>query len=147
MSPGEYVFKIPGSTANLQLMREFVGRVARRCGFGDSDVDDIALAVDEACANVLEHGAARRARQIDVRVRDERGGRFSVTVLNRGTRIPSERFDAPDARRRIRAREPGGLGLFLIRALMDEVQLESRSARTQSLTMVKYRPPTAPGPR
>ena len=135
----EFVFKIPGCMANLELVREFVGRVARRSGFGDSEVDDIALAVDEACANVLEHGATRRTRQIDLRVKDEASGRFSITVLNRGARIPNERFAKPDSKRRIRTREPGGLGLYLIRALMDEVELEHRSARTQSLTMVKYR--------
>ena len=137
--PPEFAFKIPGSTANLELVREFVGRVARRCGFRERDIDDIALAVDEACANVLEHGARRRPRQIDVRIRDSKD-RLAIVVINRGARIPAERMSPAEARKRVSKRVPGGLGLFLIRQLMDEVELERRSTRTQTLTMVKYRP-------
>jgi anti-sigma regulatory factor (Ser/Thr protein kinase) len=136
--PGaEFVFKIPGHTANLELARDFVKRVAHRCGFNDRDVDDIALAVDEACSNVLAHGAARKPRQIDLRVHN-RGDHITIVVINRGASIPAERLQSGGIQDRVEKRLPGGLGLFLIRRLMDEVQLEQRSPRIQALTMVKY---------
>ncbi len=133
----EFIFKIPGHTANLELVRDFVKRVAQSCGFSGRDVDDIALAVDEACANVLAHGAARKARQIDVRVQN-RDDRLAIVVLNRGAGIPAERLESDGIQERVQQHLPGGLGLYLIRRLMDEVRLEQRSPRTQALTMVKY---------
>src|SRR5215204_555049 len=39
----------------LDEIREFVGEIARRGGFGDKDVYNIQLATDEAASNIIEH--------------------------------------------------------------------------------------------
>ena len=46
---------VPSSTENLVLIREFVTSIATRAGLDQSDVAKLELAVDEACANVIEH--------------------------------------------------------------------------------------------
>ena len=46
---------VPSSTENLSMIRDFVGNVGARAGFGKGDVMQLELAVDEACANVMEH--------------------------------------------------------------------------------------------
>ena len=46
---------VPSSTENLAMIREFVGRVGERAGMGPAEVTRLELAVDEACANVIEH--------------------------------------------------------------------------------------------
>src|SRR5260370_13559354 len=46
---------VPSSTQNLSMIRDFVGSIGERAGFSESDVAKLELAVDEACANVIEH--------------------------------------------------------------------------------------------
>ena len=46
---------VPGETDYLHLIRDFVCAVARKMGFPDQRVGEIEIAVDEACANIIEH--------------------------------------------------------------------------------------------
>src|ERR1051326_3273336 len=46
---------VPSSTENLSMIREFVVGIGQSAGFSDSEVAKLVLAVDEACANVIEH--------------------------------------------------------------------------------------------
>ena len=50
-----FTLHVPSSTENLVLIREFVTSIATRAGLDESDVAKLELAVDEACANVIEH--------------------------------------------------------------------------------------------
>ncbi|MBL8144007.1 MAG: ATP-binding protein, partial [Acidobacteria bacterium] len=51
----KFTLGVPSSTQNLALIREFVTNVGAQAGLGDDDVAKLELAVDEACANVIEH--------------------------------------------------------------------------------------------
>src|ERR1041385_8394418 len=46
---------VPSSTENLSMIRDFVSGIGQRAGFSDAEVAKLELAVDEACANVIEH--------------------------------------------------------------------------------------------
>jgi serine/threonine-protein kinase RsbW len=50
-----FSLKVPSATENLALIRDFVANVGNQAGLGDDDVAKLELAVDEACANVMEH--------------------------------------------------------------------------------------------
>lgn len=130
----EFVVKTPGVTANLSLIREFVSGVGARYGLGPEALDDVALAVDEACSNLLQHGQRQR---IDLRISPS-PGRFAVILLDRGEGIPADSLGSFDLGEHLKSRHACGLGLYLIQQLMDEVKIEERSAQVQSLTMVKY---------
>ena len=70
--PTEYKLKIPSQTDNLEIIREFVGRVASKVGFNEDDLNKIELAVDEACANVIKHAYQKdqKSKPIDIQVGD-----------------------------------------------------------------------------
>ena len=46
---------VPSSTENLALIRDFVTSVGKQARMSDVDISNLELAVDEACANVIEH--------------------------------------------------------------------------------------------
>jgi len=46
---------VPSSTENLAMIRDFVGSIGTRAGMSPGDLVKLELAVDEACANVIEH--------------------------------------------------------------------------------------------
>jgi phosphoserine phosphatase RsbU/P len=102
----------------LKLARAGVKAAALFCGFDDATAQDIVLAVDEACANVIVHG---------YRGQDGGGIRLTVYRLADGIRILIA-DDAPAITladiqpRDLETVAPGGLGTHLIRAVMDEIR-------------------------
>jgi anti-sigma regulatory factor (Ser/Thr protein kinase) len=131
----------------LSGVREMVAAVARRLGFMDEACGQIALAVDEALCNVIRHGYGRRPdRPIWISLWPIGGVAPSGSADNptKAIRIVIEdeaKQVDPDL---IKSRDldevrPGGLGVHIIRAVMDEVRYERREGRGMRLTMLKRR--------
>ena len=52
------VVQTPGDIGYLHRIREFIAGMATEAGIDQHEIDNIELAVDEACTNVIEHGYA-----------------------------------------------------------------------------------------
>ena len=66
----KFMLQVPSSTENLALIREFVSSAAGQAGFDEKDIGKLELAVDEACANVIEHAYGHDvSKEVVVRVR------------------------------------------------------------------------------
>ena len=63
-----FALHVPSSTENLSMIRDFVKSIGTQSGMGDMDVAGLELAVDEACANVMEH-AYHDDKSQEVRIR------------------------------------------------------------------------------
>jgi serine/threonine-protein kinase RsbW len=133
----KFLLTVPSSTANLALIREFVVAVGVQAGLGDADVGKLELAVDEACANVMEHAYEHdETKEVVVRATFDREVlHIIVEDTGRGfdpSRVPQEKLD-----RLIAAKQSGGLGMRLIKALMDEVRYEFIPGQKNELHMLK----------
>ena len=51
----KFTLHVPSSTQHLAMIRDFVSSVGVQAGLGEDDVARLEMAVDEACANVIEH--------------------------------------------------------------------------------------------
>ncbi len=116
--------------------RALVGCVAQRLGFNEMQCGQISLAVDEALCNVITHGYERRP---DGRLWVELWALDSQPV---GIKIVIEDLAPQVDPATIRPRDledirPGGLGVHIIREVMDEVTYERRSGGGMRLTMIK----------
>ena len=81
----------------------------------------LQVALDEIVANIVSHGSLAGSRgALDVWFRRE-GTIVEVTVADDGPPFDPLARPAPDLQGSLEAREPGGLGIALVRALMDEV--------------------------
>ncbi|MBN2202486.1 ATP-binding protein [bacterium] len=130
--------RVPGLTGRLEEIRAFVSGIARRSGFVEEEVNKIELAVDEACSNVIEHAyGEERPGDIDVSVRADRD-RLTVTVSDNGKSFRFDGVPVPDMKQYLSELRVGGLGIYLMRMLMDDVTYRSRAGRNE-LRMVKYR--------
>ena len=128
---------VPSSPENLSIIRQFVVRVGERAGLPEREVDELELAVDEACANVIEHAYGNdRSEEIAIRaVLDADAVTITIVDSGRGfdaAGVPQEGVGELAARRR-----KGGLGIRLIRSLMDEVHYEIEPGRKNELRMSK----------
>lgn len=132
-----FTLDVPSTTQNLALIREFVTRVGSQAGFDEAEVGQLELAVDEACANVIEHAYGDdKTKQVMIRaVFDEDTLRIHVIDTGQGfdpTTVPEQELKDLIAKRRT-----GGLGMRLIKTLMDEVHYEIEPGKKNELRMVK----------
>ena len=120
----------------LSGARDLIAAVAKRLGFSDVACCQIALAVDEALCNIIRHGYKRQG-----------DGRIWVSLERRtdpdGLRIVIEDEARQVDPEKIRGRDldeirPGGLGVHIIREVMDEVVFEKRERIGMRLTLVKH---------
>jgi serine/threonine-protein kinase RsbW len=132
-----FTLDVPSTTANLALIREFVTRVAAQAGLNDVEVGQLELAVDEACANVIEHAYGDdKTKQVTVRaIFDE--DTLRIHVIDTGKGFDPTQVQQQDLKDLIAKRKTGGLGMRLIETLMDEVHYDVEPGRRNELRMVK----------
>jgi serine/threonine-protein kinase RsbW len=124
---------LPARPENVAVVRHVLGALAEALALPPALVDDVRLAVTEACTNVVRHAySSEHEGTIDVIVRPH-GDTLEVTVADRGRGIgPSPDTAGP------------GLGLPLIAALADDVQIERGPSSGSRLMMRFARSRTAP---
>ncbi len=134
----EQSISVPASTAYISAVRDFVGLYANQFGFNDREVDEIRLAVDEAYTNVIKHAYQYDENQrvlISIgAVSDE----FWISITDQGKAFNPELYSEPDIKERIRLKKRGGVGVYLIRKLMDAVEY-SNMGGTNEIRMTKRR--------
>jgi serine/threonine-protein kinase RsbW len=132
-----FTLRVPSSTENLAMIREFAASVGGQAGLAESEIAKLELAVDEACANVIEHAYGRDVTK-DVLVRvtfDET--ELRVSVIDEGSGFDPSQLPEPELKELVRERKTGGLGFRLIRALMDEVKYRLAPGQKNELHMTK----------
>ena len=137
---GEAVeLEIPARPEYIALVRLVVSSLASgRRVLADERVDDLKLAVSEACTNAIEaHGAIEVDERVRVRCL-EGEDRFEVSIDDRGEGFdPSDLPEHPPVTDPERLNFERGLGIPLIRTLVDEVAFNSNDGGT-SVTMTLY---------
>lgn len=133
----KFTLEVPSSTENLVLIRDFVTRIGQQAHLDEEEISNLELAVDEACANVIEHAYGLDSRQevIIQAICDEEAVRISVIDTGKGfdpTGVTPASIDTLVTERR-----SGGLGIRLIKALMDEVSYQIQPGQKNELHMIK----------
>ena len=138
------VLRVPSRTEYLAAIRDVTRRMAQVAGFDGAQADQLALAVDEASTNVIEH-AYRGApdRRIELRFH-ERGDELQVEVVDDGEAVDPRAVPQVDLRRYASERRTGGLGMHLMGRIMDTVTFR-RTARGNVCCMVKRKPGAGSG--
>jgi anti-sigma regulatory factor (Ser/Thr protein kinase) len=122
----------------LDEIREFVGEIARAGGFTEKAVYNIQLATDEAASNVIEHayeGVSDGTLEISCGMFEDA---IKIIIVDHGMPFDPSEIPMPDLKADLSERKIGGLGIFLMRKLMDEVHYESSpNKNSNTLTMIK----------
>jgi anti-sigma regulatory factor (Ser/Thr protein kinase) len=122
---------------NLDEIREFVGEIARTGGFSDKDVYNIQLATDEAASNIIEHAYQNMPGKVLDLACGVKGDVITVILTDYGDSFDPSVVPAPDLKADLSDRKIGGLGLFLMRKLMDEIDYRPGPRKSNVLTMTK----------
>jgi len=130
---------LPADVQFIELAAKCVSKMARMAGFGNDDAFNIELAVDEACTNVIMHAYEKDSSKIYTVICVYNQNSFTVEVQDHGKPFHFEAVPEPDVKSRIEEQKVGGLGIYLIRQIMDEVNYFEETDGLKRLVMKKYR--------
>ena len=116
-----------------------MGGIARAGGFSDKDVYNIQLATDEAASNIIEHAYEKISDGVVDLSCGMQGDTITIILTDHGESFDPSEVPLPDLKADLSNRKIGGLGIFLMRKLMDEVRYEPRPDKSNTLTMTKRR--------
>ena len=131
----------PARFDQLDSIRGFAIQAARDAGMDDSETYAVELAVDEACTNIIEHAYQGESRGEIECTCESNASCLTVVLRDHGKPFDPSTVRTPDLEADIDDRPVGGLGVFLMKQLMDEVRFEPLGESGNILTMVKRRKP------
>lgn len=130
--------KCKSSTDNLTLVRNFIKSTAEERGVSKETIGKIILAVDEACTNIIKHAYAYSSEgDIHLKVKTDKK-RFSIEIVDSGSHFNPQVIPEPDVKKMQKAKKGGGLGMFLMKKLMDEVRYSDLGNNRNQVILVKY---------
>lgn len=125
---------IPSKPQYVSVVRLTASGIANRCGMDIEGIEDLKVALAEACTNAITHG--RKCKddvvRISFKVQDKA---LTVTVSDCGAGFDHTSLKEPDL---LNPSEEGGLGIFIIKSLMDEVCFQSPATEGTCIAMTKY---------
>lgn len=139
---------LPADSQMVDIVRYALQGISHSLGFSSDEIDDIKLAAGEACNNAVVHAYPGDSgllevsfvileNGLEIRIKDE-GESFSAEqVIERASSLHEKSFDELKA---------GGLGLFLMEQLMDQVTIDSANGTEVILRKFIKSQASAPSP-
>ena len=123
--------KLPAKLENLERWMNSVSDCAREQGFDQKRIGKIELALEEALVNICNYSYPEEPGDAEVSCKQD-NSRFIIEIVDSGIPFDMTSLPAPDLTASIEKRKIGGLGIFLIKKMVDEVKYR-REGRFQYL--------------
>jgi serine/threonine-protein kinase RsbW len=123
-----FVRTIASDIDEIQEISSCLDAVMRAHGFPEDDILDTQLAVEEAITNIIMHGYQDARGEITVSCRAD-NGIVEVRLEDQAVPFDPLALPEPDLAGDIEERKVGGLGIFLIRQVMDEIRYRFKEGK------------------
>lgn len=125
------------SLKELASIRNFVDETGSAWGADPTALSDVVQAVDEAATNVIVHGYLGQPGAIEIEMCQE-GVNLRICLRDQAPPFNPELVMPPDLTLPLEERPYGGMGIFLIRQYMDELNYSPLPLGGNELALVKY---------
>ncbi|HEC80743.1 MAG: hypothetical protein DRH51_03710 [Candidatus Coatesbacteria bacterium] len=133
----QFSIRIPSELTELNKLRKFVRDIGKHMPLSEEDLDTIELVIYEACANSIEHAYRyQKGNYIDIII-TIRESLVRITITDSGKPFDNEKLSQVTINNIIQKKRKRGLGIPLIKALMDEVTFDSTPEGRNRVKMVK----------
>lgn len=130
---------VAGYFENLTKISRFIERAAGQAKLDARSIYAIQMAVDEACTNIIEHAYDGEGKgQIRLTCAVQKDG-LQVVIYDQGAAFDPTQVPELNTQASLLERGRGGMGLFFIRQLVDEVEFKFGTPQGNQLTLFKRR--------
>jgi len=127
----------PAKYSSLDDIRTFVAQAAQKAALTDKAIYAVQMAVDEACTNIIEHAYGGESdEEIEITCEIKKNS-LTLTLRDKGQPFDMDSVSSPDLNLPLAERQVGGLGIHLIRNLMDGIAYESSKEAGNTLILTK----------
>jgi len=119
--------QITRDTQNLKAVRDFVSTTLQDMSVPDPEINMMVLAVDEVCANRILHSSLNPLENNNIELEIENyKNELTFLIRDTGALYDINKHEEPDIRTLIAEKRKGGIGLMLVKKIMDSIEI-SRS--------------------
>ena len=131
--------EVQSGLENLKGVRQFVAQAVLDSGMPQNQVNQIVLAVDEAVANIMRHGYKQQPEgTIEIEVGWNRE-KIQIVVADYSPGFDLHLVENPDLQKHVAEGKRSGLGIYLMRKIMDQISYQRGEKNV--LTLTKFFPP------
>ena len=134
------MLRVAAELNNLETIRHFVEECALALHTDQEATLDVVQAVDECVTNIIEHGYGGRHGAIEIEI-DRVGENLAIVLRDHAPVFDPTEVPPPDLTLPLEEREPGGLGIYLTRHMVDHMQHRVLPDGGNELTLLKQAKP------
>lgn len=112
--------RLPANDANLPRLMDFVNHEAQAAGLSPQDLYRVELAAEEVLTNIIKYAYPQGAGLVEVACGWSEGS-FRMQFRDQGVPFDPLAADHPTVEAALNERQVGGLGIHLVRQIMDQV--------------------------
>lgn len=125
-----YKYKVGCSIENLKGVRDFIRATLKKYDVQDLQISEIVLALDEMCSNLMIHSHQCNPKELfELHIIMEKDNPVIFEIIDDGTVFDINQFNEPDLGNLVNEKRKGGLGIRLVKSIMDKVEYQHQSGK------------------
>lgn len=125
-----YQYNIGCSLSNLKGIREFIRNSLKGHAIPELELSAIVLAIDEMCSNLMIHAHhCNPDHLLELHILEPHTGQLIFEIIDDGNVFDINKFNEPNVDNLIHEKRKGGLGIRLVKSIMDKVEYLSREGK------------------
>jgi serine/threonine-protein kinase RsbW len=125
-----YTYKVGCSIENLKGVRDFIRTSLKNHGVADLQISEIVLAIDEMCSNLMIHAHHCNPDDLfELHILVDKNNPVVFEIVDDGTVFDINQFHEPAIDNIVHQKRKGGLGIRLVKSIMDKIEYQNRSGR------------------
>lgn len=132
-------YKTNSRTENLNNIRNFIFDNSKNFGFNNYKAEELVLAVDEACTNLIRHAYKNNPDDVIVLELNSIENNFIVNIIDNSPSFDPRNVESPDMIEYRQKCKMGGLGIFIMKSLVDSIdyKVSENGSLKNILTLTK----------
>lgn len=125
-----YKYKVGCSIENLKGVRDFIRGSLKEHGVSDLQISEMVLALDEMCSNLMIHAHQCNPDELfELHIHVDRNDPVIFEIIDDGTTFDINQFAEPDLGNLVHEKRKGGLGIRLVKSIMDKIEYQHTSGK------------------
>jgi len=125
-----YKQKVGCNIENLKGVRDFIRAALKKHGVPDLQISELVLALDEMCSNLMIHSHRCNAEELfEISIILKKGNPIVFEIIDDGSTFDINQFSEPDLGNLVHEKRKGGLGIRLVKSIMDKIEYQNRDGK------------------
>lgn len=125
-----YKYKVGCSIENLKGVRDFIRGALKDHGVSDLQISEMVLALDEMCSNLMIHAHHCNPDDLfELKIQVEKDHPVVFEIIDDGSSFDINQFSEPELGNLVHEKRKGGLGIRLVKSIMDKIEYQQASGK------------------